>query len=82
MHKTDIPRMQTDAAVGIGAGRTILQISLDAVSYTHLPQRLPCLGKAAVTVEAPYNRCQPVAEARTENNAKSKQIVYERSGTQ
>ena len=45
-------------------------------------KKMVCLGKAAVTVEAPYNRCQPVAEARTENNAKSKQIVYERSGTQ
>ena len=43
----------------------------------------PCgFGKTAVTVEASHNRGQPVAEPRTENNTESKQIVYERSGTQ
>ena len=42
----------------------------------------PASAKTAVTVEASHNRSQPVAEPPYENNTESKQIVYERSGTQ
>ena len=45
-------------------------------------QRLPCFRKTAVAVKTAHDRRQPVTETGTENDAKRKYIVHERSGTQ
>ena len=52
------------------------------IRHQTAPQRLPRFRKTAVAVKTAYNRRQSVAETGTENDAKRKYVVYERSRTQ